>query len=110
MTLGVEVYGFGSAFAHGADPNDIDLLIVHPDTDPASCKLAIACKRGLVEHLSRAHVTMLSASEAAHFQFIRTARAFCLQAVRNRQMEQDLAAILLEIHRRQPKSFAVTGP
>lgn len=106
MTVGVTVYGFGSAFADIAEPNDIDLLIVHPDTDPVSCGLAIACKRRLVEHIARAHVTMLSASEAAHFQFIRTARAFCLGTVRNVQLDEDLTAVLFEIYERRPRSSA----
>src|SRR4051812_10425618 len=104
MTVSVTVYGFGSAFADVAEANDVDLLIVHPDTGPVSCGLAIACKRRLAEHIARAHVTMLSASEAAHFQFIRTARAFCLGTVRNVQLEEDLTAVLFKIYDRRPRS------
>lgn len=99
--VGVTVYGFGSAFSDVAETNDVDLLIVHPDTNPVSCGLAIACKRWLVAHIARAHVTMLSASEAAHFQFIRTARAFCLGTVRNVRLDEDLAAVLFEIYERR---------
>ena len=110
MTVGAMVYGFGSAFASFGEPNDVDLLIIHPGIDPESCELAIACKQRLLEHIAYAHVTMLSASEATHFQFIQTAQAFCLGTVWNVHLEEDLAVVLSEIHKRSLWSSTQIAP
>jgi hypothetical protein len=98
VTLRIEVFGFGSAFAKHDKPNDIDLLIVHSVIDRPSCELAIACKRWLLERIAGADVTMLSRSEVAHFRFIEMTRAFCLGTVRKAQIDRDLMAVLNEVH------------
>lgn len=91
------VYGFGSAFAQNgavsARANDIDLLIVHPDTDVAACKFAIFCKRRLTDFSTRADITMLSDVEERHCQFIKMSRAVCVGAIHEDQVERDLQAV-----------------
>lgn len=99
------MYGFGSAFRRGAPANDIDLLIVHGSNDPASCRLAIACKRWFVKEVARADVTMLSSVEEAHFKFIATARATYLGAIREDYMDSDLAALMASDSRLRRKSL-----
>ena len=108
VTHSVTVYGFGSAFAGFATADDIDLLIIHPDNEAASRKLAIQCKHCLAEHIARADVTMLSASEEAHFQFIRRARALSLGTVRKGHMDVDFESLLVEI-RQQIRQSATGG-
>lgn len=93
MTRSVTVYGFGSAFDNKQAAYDIDLLVVHQGTDLASCQLAIACKRRLAESIERAHITMLSNAEEAHFEFIRTAQAVCLGTIREDHFEDDLMVL-----------------
>jgi len=90
VTRSVTVYGFGSAFDNKKAAYDIDLLVVHQGTDLASCQLAIACKRRLAESIERAHITMLSDVEEAHFEFIRTAQAVCLGSIREDHFEDHL--------------------
>lgn len=106
MTRSVTVYGFGSAFADVPAADDVDLLIIHPDTDAGSYELAIRCKHRLAEQIARAHVTMLSTSEEAHFQFIKRARALGLGTVRKSHLEKDSEALLVEIHKHMPQNFA----
>lgn len=93
MTRSVTVYGFGSTFGDTKAPNDVDLLIVHEGIHPASCQLAIVCKRLLAESVARAHITMLSKDEEMHFQFIKTARAVFLGTIRESHIDGDLAAL-----------------
>lgn len=97
MKLDVMVYGFGSAFVvhDGSETSaqDVDLLIVHPSTHAASCQFAIVCKRRLAACIANAHITILSAGEEQHFQFIRTARAVCLGALRVDHITDDLRTI-----------------
>ncbi len=91
------IYGFGSAFvAHDGNETiaqDVDLLIVHPSTHDASCQFAILCKRRLAACVAGAHITMLSAGEEQHYQFIRTARAVRLGAIRADHIADDLRTI-----------------
>lgn len=94
MTRSVTVYGFGSAFRNTKTANDVDLLIVHHDSDLASCQLAITCKRQLSESVAHAHITMLSSDEEAHFQFIKRARAIYLGTIRQEHFDSDLAALM----------------
>lgn len=94
----VTVYGFGSYFTDGATANDVDLLIIYPGTDATSCELAIQCKHRLTEHIACAHVTMLSVSEEAHFQFIKRARAVCLGAMR-KSLDEDFEALLAAVYK-----------
>ncbi|WP_226636219.1 hypothetical protein [Novosphingobium profundi] len=97
MKLDVTVFGFGSAFVvhDGSETSaqDVDLLIVHPSTHVASCQFAIVCKRRLAACIANAHITMLSAGEEQHFQFIRTARAVRLGAIRADHITDDLRTI-----------------
>lgn len=97
MTLGVTVYGFGSAFvAHDETKTirqDIDLLIVHPGTDAESCQFAITCKRKIAASIAGANITMLSDGEEQHCQFIRTARAMCLGSIRANHIADDLRTL-----------------
>ena len=93
MTQSVTVFGFGSAFNGKNTASDIDLLIVHQGTDLASCQFAIACKRRLAESIERAHITMLSNAEEAHFEFIKTAEAVCLGSIREDRFGGDLTAL-----------------
>lgn len=93
MTLSVTVYGFGSAFDDAKAARDVDLLVVHKGTDLASCQLAIACKRQLAESIERAHITMLSEAEEAHFDFIKTAQAVRLGTISEDHFEGDLTAL-----------------
>ena len=97
MTISVSIYGFGSAFVGKVAARDIDFLIVHPSTDPASCRLAIACKRGLCERVPLAHVTMLSETEEAHFKFIEAASAMSLGTVREEKLANDLDVLVKSI-------------
>ena len=94
MTISVSIYGFGSAFTGKVPARDIDFLIVHPSTDPASCRLAIACKRGLCERVPLAHVTMLSVAEEEHLRFIESAGAIRLGAVRDEKLTDDLNVLV----------------
>lgn len=91
------IYGFGSAFvAHDGNETiaqDVDLLIVHPSIHDASCQFAILCKRRLAACVAGAHITMLSAGEEQHYQFIRTARAVRLGAIRADHIADDLRTI-----------------
>lgn len=93
----VTVYGFGSAFAKTDAAkkvaNDVDLLVVHDDTGPASCKLAIECKRRLIETVPHAHVTMLSEGEEDFLQFIQTTNATRIRTVRADHLQNDLQVI-----------------
>lgn len=95
------IYGFGSAFvAHDGNETiaqDVDLLIVHPSTHDASCQFAILCKRRLAACVAGAHITMLSAGEEQHYQFIRTARAVRLGAIRADHIADDLRTICTAI-------------
>jgi hypothetical protein len=93
VTLSARIYGFGSAFSENARANDVDLLIVHERVDPASCKFAITCKRRLAAIIIRAHITMLSAREEKHCEFLKTAEALFLGTVRIDQIEHDLEAV-----------------
>ncbi|WP_422001701.1 hypothetical protein [Roseovarius mucosus] len=97
MTLGVTVYGFGSAFvAHDENERiaqDVDLLIVHPGTHADSCQFAIACKRRLAACVTGAHITMLSDGEEQHCQFIRTTRAVRLGSIRADHIADDLRTL-----------------
>jgi hypothetical protein len=97
VKLDVMVYGFGSAFVvhDGSETSaqDVDLLIVHPSTYAASCQFAIVCKQQLAACIANAHITMLSAGEEQHFQFIRTARAVRLGAIRANHITDDLRTI-----------------
>jgi len=93
MTRTATVYGFGSAYGRMDAGNDVDLLIVHENTDRASCKLAIRCKRQLSDHIRNAHITMLSKGEEAHFEFIRRAQAVPIGDIRESHIDADLAAL-----------------
>ncbi|MFB2596129.1 hypothetical protein ACEYYB_14965 [Paracoccus sp. p4-l81] len=99
MTHSVTIYGFGSAFDNKKAAYDIDLLVVHQGTDLASCQLAIECKRRLTESIERAHITMLSEAEEAHFGFIKTARALRLGAIREDCFDVDLTALDAVLHK-----------
>lgn len=91
------IYGFGSAFvAHDGNETiaqDVDLLIVHPSTHEESCQFAIVCKRRLAACVAEAHITMLSAGEEKHYEFIRTARAVRLGVIRADHIADDLRTI-----------------
>ena len=93
----VIVYGFGSMFRNIAVANDIDLLIVHLDTDLVSCEFAIQCKRRLMERLICAHVTLLSASEEERFRFIASAQARRIGTVRRDYIDLDIENVLIKI-------------
>ncbi|WP_209037607.1 hypothetical protein [Mameliella alba] len=101
MRLEVTVYGFGSVFvAHDGNETiaqDVDLLIVHRSTYAASCQFAILCKRRLAACVADAHITMLSAGEEQHFQFIRMARAVRLGAIRADHIVDDLRTIITAV-------------
>lgn len=98
VTHSVAVYGFGSAFADTTTPiKDVDLLIVHAERDSVSLEHAIECNRRLVRRIAGAHVTMLSASEEAHFQFIKTAKAIRLGQVRKGHSTEDFEALVSAI-------------
>jgi len=99
VTRSVTVYGFGSAFVDAKAARDVDLLIVHQRTDLASCQLAIACKRRLAESIERAHITMLSEAEEAHFGFLKTARAEGLGAIREAYFDVALTALDAVLHK-----------
>lgn len=97
MTHSLTVYGFGSAFGDCAEVNDIDLMIVHSNSSPASCQLAIQCRRRILESVARAHVTMLSESEAEHFEVIKTSQAIKLGSMRNVNFDRDFSVLLSNI-------------
>ena len=93
----VTVYGFGSAFHDRTTANDVDLLIVHPSTDPASCQFAITCKQRLAGLIACVHITMLSNSEEKHCQFIKTARAVYLGSIHENCLDHDVVALVAKI-------------
>ena len=93
----VLVYGFGSAFADTETVNDTDLLIVHRTVTPASCSFAIQCKNHLMEHVPRAHVTMLAEVEEARFKFIKVAQATFLGVIHDYAFEDGISEILRAI-------------
>jgi hypothetical protein len=97
VTRSVTIYGFGSAFNDKKAAYDVDLLVLHEGTDLESCQLAIACKRRLAGSIERAHITMLSGTEEAHFEFIKMARAVCLGTVRENHFNSDLAVLYLSL-------------
>lgn len=70
MTESLTVYGFGSFFIDNAQPNDIDLLLLHRSADIASCQFAIACKAQIKSALPFADIVMLSQAEAESFKFV----------------------------------------
>ena len=93
MTLYVTVFGFGSHFDKIDSAEDIDLLVVHDNVSTESCALAIHCKRCLIGRISKAHVTMLSATEEEHFGFIVEAKAVRLGTVRASHLNEDTAVL-----------------
>jgi len=78
-------------------PNDIDLLIVHPDTDTASCQFAIVCKRRLSVSIDHVHITMLSDSEEQHCQFINTTQAVRLGTIQEQYIDDDLRLLQIAL-------------
>ena len=93
MTEIISVYGFGSAFNGLGPANDTDILIVHRDSDPASCRFAIACKQRIVASVSGVDVTMLTHDEETYFGFIEEARATLLGTVREDHFTEDLSLL-----------------
>lgn len=78
MTETIAVYGFGSFFTGDADPQDIDLLLLHRSSDDESCQFAIDCKAAIKSALPNADIVMLSQSEADDLQFLTRAKAVAL--------------------------------
>jgi hypothetical protein len=78
MMQSLRVYGFGSFFAGGDRPNDLDLLLLHQSTDAASCQFAIDCKTKIMLTLPTADVVMLSEREAEGHQFLVRSKAVAL--------------------------------
>jgi hypothetical protein len=97
MKESVQIYGFGSRF-HGKTPaHDVDLLIVHPDVGPASCRFAIHCKQLLSAAVPNADITMLSRDEEADLQFITQSCAMSIGHVCSRTDKEDVERIGLII-------------
>ncbi len=97
MTHSLTIYGFGSTFCDAMAANDVDLLIVHCGAGPASCQLAIDCKRQLAKTVARAHITMLSDDEEAFFHFIKTANAIRIGTIRANQFYGDLEIVCKDL-------------
>lgn len=100
MTSSVTVYGFGSAFGDTDAAIDVDLLIIHSNKGCESCRLATHCKQILSDHIGRAHITMLSVAEEAHFKFIETARAILLGHLRESYLQKDVETLVSQIENR----------
>src|SRR5688572_6780965 len=98
----VAVFGFGSYFSGNADPEDIDLLLLHQATERSSCLLAIECKAYLQRILVDADVVMLSRSEAEENQFLARSGAIALGTLHPGDLEMQVRALARQITSRRP--------
>nr|WP_162623900.1 hypothetical protein [Paracoccus saliphilus] len=94
------IFGFGSFFKEENAFNDVDLLIVHEDSSAASCRLAILCKKRLVELMDRAHVTMLSEKEEQQLDFIQKSGAVEIGQVVDLTAEAEIERIVVGLRKR----------
>lgn len=97
MTPKATVYGFGSFFRAGGNFNDVDLLVVHDDNSPPSCRLAITCKQRLAASIAGAHVTMLSDNEERQLSFVRSSDAVELGRVGAQNLDADIGRIVVAL-------------
>lgn len=100
LTESLTVYGFGSYFSATAEPNDIDLLLVHEFLSRSSCDFAILCKSTILRSVTKAHVTILSVHEEKEHDFIARARAIRLQEIDETSTASDLSALMRIIESR----------
>ena len=101
LTESLTVYGFGSYFSGAAEPNDIDILLVHQSGSKSSCAFAIACKSEILKELAKADVTMLSVREEKEHDFIARARAIRLKEIHETSTAPDTSALLRLIESRR---------
>ena len=85
--------GFRIRLQRSRSDGDTDILIVHQDSDPASCRFVLACKRQIVASVAGADVTMLTRAEEAHLGFIEEARATLLGNVHEDHFAEDLSSL-----------------
>lgn len=89
----LKVYGFGSFFACGDRPNDLDLLLLHRSTDAASCQFAVNCKTKIMLILPTADIVMLSESEADDHQFLMRSGAIALGELNSEALDAQVQAL-----------------
>lgn len=75
------VYGFGSYFFSENPYRDVDILIVHGSEAFESCMRAIELKKNILREVKGAHISILSKSAEAHFDFVFTSSAILLGIV-----------------------------
>lgn len=93
------IYGFGSAFSGAKRARDVDIAIIH--SSPTAIPLALRCKRALVGRVPNLDVTVLSVSEEAHFQFLRTSDAKMLGRLNSVSFHSDVSKIAEKLCRVQ---------
>jgi hypothetical protein len=98
MAKAVAVFGFGSYFDGGVPFNDIDLLIMHEESDVSSCGFALDCKRIIKKLLKVADIVILSKSEENENGFISTSRALHIGEISNDNIMADIATIIRKIN------------
>ncbi|WP_374595678.1 hypothetical protein [Sphingosinicella sp.] len=98
----VSVFGFGSFFCGKKNANDIDLLLLHESTRPASCQFAIDCKSHFLRYLPRADVVMLSNAEASRNGFIMRSAAIALGTIHFDNCEMQVRDMVQTILSRSP--------
>lgn len=90
----LKIYGFGSFFKGAEIFNDIDFLIIHQTISKVSCRVAIDCKRMILQKIENSHICILSAKEECSIQFIEKSYAIFLGEVFATNMEDDLSNLL----------------
>ncbi|AXB80436.1 hypothetical protein TQ38_028165 (plasmid) [Novosphingobium sp. P6W] len=100
MTRILEVFGFGSFFRGAKDAKDIDILLIHQSSDPASCRFAIECKAHFQHHLPNVDVVMLSKTEEAQKQFIAKSGALGLGTIASKDSRMQVSNMARLIIRR----------
>lgn len=88
------VYGFGSYFQKKDTFNDIDILIVHLESDEASCHEAISLKNSMKIEMPIVDISILSKSAEIEFNFINKSRAALIYKYDNKHTRQNVVEIV----------------
>lgn len=90
----VSIYGFGSFFNNGIEFQDIDILIIHHNTNYNSCQFSLICKRYLLSIINNGDITILSRSEERQNDFIKKNKARFLGIVKENSVLEDFNIII----------------
>ena len=96
------IYGFGSYFNGRTEFQDIDLLIVHDNTDEKSCIFAIKLKEIFSTQINDAHISILSKKEVMQLDFIRKSKSILIGSVSSNAMSIEAIAIREKIIGQHP--------